>query len=153
MCRRVLLVVIWLLIGTSSRLLVVGLLSIAEALCPSRCLFGTILVTLCLMVWDWLVSRAEPMPSCWHDLLFLFCVLLFYLFLPSMGWLCGVGVFGLIECPHSLPALHSELQNNNNNNISLCTIFHQILFYFLDNFILVVSVFLIFIHLYVQYFI
>ena len=20
-----------------------------------------------------------------------------------MGWLCGVGVFGLIECPHSLP--------------------------------------------------
>ena len=31
-----------------------------------------------------------------------------------MGWLCGVGVFGLIECPHSLPALHSGLQNNNN---------------------------------------
>ena len=36
-------------------------------------------------------------------------------FLPSMGWLCGVGVFGLIECPYSLPALHSGLQNNNNN--------------------------------------
>ena len=43
MCRRVLLVVLWLLIGTCSRLLVVGLLSIAEALCPSRYLFGTIL--------------------------------------------------------------------------------------------------------------
>ena len=43
-------------------------------------------------------------------------LLLFYLFLPSMGWLCGVGVLGLIECPHSLPALHSGLQNNNNNN-------------------------------------
>ena len=69
---------------------------IAEALCPSLCLFETILVTLCLMVWDWLVSRAEPMLSCWHNLLFLFCLLLFYLFLPSMGWLCGVGVFGLI---------------------------------------------------------
>ena len=68
------------------------------------------------MVWDWRVSRAEPMLSCWHDLLFLFCLLLFYLFLPSMGWLCGVGVFGLIECSHSLPALHSGLQNNNNNN-------------------------------------
>ena len=54
------------------------------------------------------------MLSCWHDLLFLFCLLLFYLFLPSTGWLCGVGVFGLIECPHSLPALHSGLQNNNN---------------------------------------
>ena len=31
-----------------------------------------------------------------HDLLFLVCLLLFYLFLPSMGWLCGVWVFGLI---------------------------------------------------------
>ena len=83
---------------------------------PPLCLFGTILVTLCLMVWDWRVSRAEPMLSCWHDLLFLFCLLLFNLFLPSKGWLCGVVVFGLIECPHSLPALHSGLQNNNNNN-------------------------------------
>ena len=45
MCRRMLLVVLWLLIGTRSHLLVVGLLSIAEALCPSLCLFGTILVT------------------------------------------------------------------------------------------------------------
>ena len=36
------LLVLWLLIGTRSRLLVVGLLSITEALCPSLCLFGTI---------------------------------------------------------------------------------------------------------------
>ena len=50
------------------------------------------------------------MFSCWHDLLFLFYLLLFYPFLPSMCWLCGVGVFGLIECSHSLPALHSRLQ-------------------------------------------
>ena len=111
-----LLVVLWLLIGTRSRLLVVGLLSIAEALCHSLCLIGTILVTLCLMVWDWRVSRAKSMLSCWHDLLFLFCLLLFYIFLPSIGWLCGVGVFGLIECLHSLLTLHSGLQNNNNNN-------------------------------------
>ena len=76
--------------------------SIAEHLCPFRCLFGTILNTLCLMVWDWHVSRAEPMLYCWHDLLVLFCLLLFYLFLPFLGWLCGVGVFGLIECSHSL---------------------------------------------------
>ena len=31
-------------------------------------------------------------------------------FLPSMGWLCGVGVFGLIERSHSIPAFHWELQ-------------------------------------------
>ena len=63
-----------------------------------------------LMVWDWRVSRAEPMLSCWHDLLFLFCLQLFYLFLSSMGWLCGVWVFGLMEYSHSLPALHGGLQ-------------------------------------------
>ena len=55
------------------------------------------------------------MLSSWHDLLFLFCLLLFYLFLPVMGWLCGVGVFG--QCPHSLSALYSGLQNNNNNKV------------------------------------
>ena len=62
------------------------------------------------MVWDWRVSRVEPIPSCWHDLLFLFCLLLFYLLPPSMVWLCVVWVFGLIECSHSLPSLHSGLQ-------------------------------------------
>ena len=102
--------VLWLLIGTRSLLLIVILLSSAEPLCPSRCLFGTILVTLCLMVWDWRVSRAEPMLSCRHDLIYLFSLLLFYLFLPFIGWLCGVMVFVLIECSHSLPALHSGLQ-------------------------------------------
>ena len=104
--------VLLLLIGTHSSLLIEGLLNIVEILCPSRCLFGTILVTLCLMVWDWWVSRAEPMLSCWHDLLFRFCLLLFYNFLPSIGWLCGLGVFGLIErkITHSLPALHCRLQ-------------------------------------------
>ena len=46
-------------------------------------------------------------------------LLLFYLFLPSMGWLCGVGVFGLIKYSHSLPALHSGLQNDNSNCINV----------------------------------
>ena len=55
------------------------------------------------------VLRAEPMVSCWHDLLFFF-ILLFYIFLTSMGWLCGAGIFGLIECSHSFPALHRGLQ-------------------------------------------
>ena len=35
MCRRALLVVLWLLMGTRSRLLVEGRLSISGALCPS----------------------------------------------------------------------------------------------------------------------
>ena len=43
-----------------------------------------------------------------------YCLLQFYLFLPSMGWLCGVGVFGLIECSHFLPALYCWLILNNN---------------------------------------
>ena len=45
------------------------------------------------------------------------------LFLPSTGWMCGVGVFGLIGCCHFLPVLHYWLflnnyndDNNNNNN-------------------------------------
>ena len=73
-------------------------------------LWNDLIETLCLMVWDWRVSKVESMLSCRHDLLFLRCLLLFYLFLPSMGWLCVVWVFGLIECSHSLPALHSGLQ-------------------------------------------
>ena len=40
----------------------------------------------------------------------LFFVSKYLFFLPSVGWLCGVGVFGLIECSHSLSALHSGLQ-------------------------------------------
>ena len=45
-------------------------------------------------------TTAEPMLSCWHNLLILLCILLFYLLLPSMGWLYGVGVFG--PQPHFL---------------------------------------------------
>ena len=119
MCRLVLLVVLWLLIGTLLRLLVVGLLSIVEALCPSRCLFGTILVTLCLMVWDWLVSRAEPMLSCWHDLLFLFLsptVLSFSSFHGLVVWGSGLWtdrVFSLSPGPAQRTPI-----NNNNNTLS-----------------------------------
>ena len=72
MCRRVLLVVLWLLIGTRLRFLAVLLLTTVESSCPSQCLFGTIFMTPDFMVWDWLVLRAEPMLSCWPNLLFLF---------------------------------------------------------------------------------
>ena len=57
MCQRMLLVVLWLVIGTRLRLLAVGLLSTAEPLYRSRRLFRTILVILCLMVCDWRVLR------------------------------------------------------------------------------------------------
>ena len=109
-CRRVLLVVLSLLIGTRSRLLVVGLLSIAEAMYPSQCFFRTIVVTLCFdgVGLAGFKSRANAFLLAWSA--FSYCLLLFYLFLPSMGWLCGVGVFGLIECSHYLPALHNGLQ-------------------------------------------
>ena len=55
----VLLVVLWLLIGTSLRHLAVELLSTVEPLCPSQCLFGTNLVALYLMVWDWQGAKSR----------------------------------------------------------------------------------------------
>ena len=115
-----LLVVLWLLMGTRSRLLVVGLLIIAEPLCPSRCLFGTFLATLCLMVWDWRVSRAEPMLSCWQDLLFLWCLLLFYLPHSSFHGLVVLGRGLWTDRVFSLSpglAQRTPIDNNNNNNI------------------------------------
>ena len=39
-------------------------------------------------------------------LFFLYVSNFISLFLPSAGWLCGVGVLGLIGCSHSLLALH-----------------------------------------------
>ena len=89
MCRHVLLVVLWLLIGTHLRLLAIELISTVEPLCPSQCVFGTNSVSQCLMVSDWQVSRAEPMLSCWHNLLFIFVAFYFFLFLPWVG--AGLG--------------------------------------------------------------
>ena len=80
MCRRVLLVVIWLLIGTRLRLLAVELLSTAKPLSPYRCLFGTIVVTLCFLVWDWRVLRAEPILFCWPNLFFSSPTIYFFFF-------------------------------------------------------------------------
>ena len=55
-------------------------------LCPSQCPHETILMALCLMVWHWRVFSAEPMLSCWTNLLF-FCILYYFLFffLPRAG--------------------------------------------------------------------
>ena len=88
----------WLLIGPHLHLLAVGLLSTVELLCPSPCHSGKILVTLYLMVWDWWIVRAEPMLSCYPNLLFLPPTIFSF---SSFHGLCGVGVFGLLVFSHS----------------------------------------------------
>ena len=115
MCRRVLLVVLWLLIGTRSRLLVVGLLSIAEACAHSVSLWNH----LSDPVFDGVglagfKSRANAFLLSCSALSFFISYYFIFFSLPWVGCV-GIGVFGLIKCSHSLPALHSGLQNNNNN--------------------------------------
>ena len=46
----------------------------------------------------------------------------FSFFPLSMGWLCVVEVFGLIDCSHYLPALNSQLNFNNNKIIIILII-------------------------------
>ena len=105
---------VWLLIGTRLPFLAVELLSIADPLYPYQCLFGTILPC----VWWCGTVDFQEQNQCFPVglICFIFCLLLFSLFLPSMGWLCVVGVFGLVECSHLLPTLQCWLNFNNNNN-------------------------------------
>ena len=68
--------------------------SIAGLLFPYQYLCGTILVTSCSMVWvlwDWQVSRAEPMPFYWPSCSLTFCLLLFSFSLLSF---CGLVLWG-----------------------------------------------------------
>ena len=47
---------------------------------------GVILMILCFMVWEGRALRAEPIPSCWPNLLFLFVFHNFlFFFLPRIG--------------------------------------------------------------------
>ena len=99
---------------------------------PPRCrtsqyLCGTILVTPCLMVWDWLVSRAGPMPFYRPCCSFLFCLLQFSISLLSFYgfvlWGCGPR----FDSVRSLPALHYKpflmiiilINNNKKRNKSM----------------------------------
>ena len=69
-------------------------------------------VTLCLMVWDWRVLRAEPILSCWHDLLF-FVSYYFIFFLPwVVVWGSGLWTDSVL----TLSGLAQRTPNNNNNN-------------------------------------
>ena len=66
-----------------------------------------ILMTPCSMVWDWRVSRARLMPCIIlapHSFFVSYCFP--FLCFHSICWFCGAGVFGLIGCNRSLPALH-----------------------------------------------
>ena len=62
------------------------------------------------------------MLSCWHDLLFLLCLLLFYLFSSFHGLVvCGWGLW--TDRVFSLsPGLAQRTPNNNNNNNEFLTL-------------------------------
>ena len=99
------------------RLLAAEPLNIAGLLFSCECLCGTILVTPCSMVWDWRVSRSGPMLFYWPCCSLTFCLLQFpFLFFHSLGWCCGVEVFGLIGCSSLSPSLTLPTFHNKNNN-------------------------------------
>ena len=100
MCRCGLHAALWSHIATPMRLLAAEPRSIAGHLFTGQYLCGTILVTLYSMVWNWRVSRAGPMPFYWPScsLTFFVSCCFPFLFFHSMGWCCGVGVFGLRGC-------------------------------------------------------
>ena len=87
MCRPVLLVLLWFLTCARLRLLAVELISTVQPCFSSQCLFGTILVALYLMMWDW---RFLEQTQCFPVGLIcsIFFVSYYVLFLPSIGWLC-----------------------------------------------------------------
>ena len=109
MCQCGIHVVLWSHNYILMRLLVVEPRSTEGLLFHSQQLCGTILLTLCSIVWDIRVSRASPTPFYWPSCLLHFCRLLFpILFFLSMGWHCGAGISGLIGCKSLSPSI--ELQ-------------------------------------------
>ena len=91
-CQSGLHVVLWSHIGFLMHILAAEPRSTAGLLFSSQYLSGMILVTLCLMVWDWWVSRVGPIPFCWPSCLLPFCLLLFF---PFSSFLLWVGIVGL----------------------------------------------------------
>ena len=73
--------VLWSHIGIILHLPAAEPRSTAGLIFPSQYLSGTIWFTPYLMVWDWRVSRAGPMPFCWHSCSLLFSLQLFSLYL------------------------------------------------------------------------
>ena len=112
-------VMLWSHIGTLMRLLAAESRRIAGLSFTCQYLCGTILVTACSMVWVWRVSNTGQCLFIGLDARSLFVSCCFpFLFFHSMGWCCGIGVFGLIGCWSLSPslALPTFYNNNNNNN-------------------------------------
>ena len=68
-----------------------------------------------------LADGAGPMLYYWPNYPFLPSTILPFLFLLSIGWYCGAGVFGLIGCRSLSPslALPTSFNNHNNNKVAL----------------------------------
>ena len=90
---------------------------LAVCLFLSQCPCGTILLTLCSIMYAWQVSRSEPMLFYWPLLLepLLASAVFPFLFCLSIGWYCGEGVFRLIGCRSLSPSLALPTSFNNNN--------------------------------------
>ena len=85
--------VLWSHIGALMHRLAAEPCSTAGPLFHSRCLSGTILLTAYSMVWNWLVSRAEPMLLYWPKPLYPYYSLL--LFFPFSSLCLLVRIVGL----------------------------------------------------------
>ena len=83
MCQCGLLALLWSHIGTLMRPLAGEPRSTTRFLFPYQCPSETILLYPYLMVWNWRVSRAGPMLSCWPQLLYLYYSLLLFLIFSS----------------------------------------------------------------------
>ena len=100
MCQCGLHAVLWSDIGSLMRFLAAEPRSTTGPLFPSQCSSGTILLAMCSMVWDWRVSKAGLILFYWPKrsiptiVFYYFPLSLFF----SIGWYCGVGIFGLIGC-------------------------------------------------------
>ena len=95
--------------------------SIAGFLFPSQYLSGMIWLTPYLIVWDWRVSRAGPMPFCWPSCSLLFCLQLFSLSLflyRLVVWGWGLRTDG-VSISLSRLALPIFFNNNNDDNKSI----------------------------------
>ena len=94
--------------------------SSAGLLFPSQYLSGMIWLTAYSMVWDWQVSRAGLMPSCWPSTSLFFCLqpfslsLFFFYRLVVRGW--GLRTDRVLI---SSPGLALPIFSNNNNNMDL----------------------------------
>ena len=91
--------------------------SFTPPLCrTSQYRYGTILETLCSIVWIWRVLRAEPKFFCWNNLLFLFSLHCFSLssFHLWVVWGWGLRTDSVLSSSLALQTLFNNKTNNNN---------------------------------------